>query len=45
MANGSDSDTTMPEMRLELVPVPVSDVDRARDFYLRAGFRMEVTGR
>ncbi len=32
----------MPEMRLELVPVPVSDVDRARDFYLKAGFKMEV---
>ncbi|HAM02041.1 MAG TPA: glyoxalase [Acidimicrobiaceae bacterium] len=25
-------------MRLELVPVPVSDVDRAKEFYLRAGF-------
>ena len=29
---------TVPEMHLELVPVPVSDVDRAREFYLRAGF-------
>ncbi len=26
------------EMRLELVPVPVTDVDRAKDFYVRAGF-------
>ncbi len=42
MTNGSKSDSAMPEMRLELVPVPVSDVDRARDFYLRAGFKMEV---
>jgi predicted enzyme related to lactoylglutathione lyase len=25
---------TMPEMRLELVPVPVSDVDRAKAFYV-----------
>jgi predicted enzyme related to lactoylglutathione lyase len=25
-------------MRLELVPVPVSDVDRAKAFYVRAGF-------
>ncbi len=29
---------SVPEMRLELVPVPVSDVDRAKEFYLRAGF-------
>ena len=28
----------VPDMDLELVPVPVTDVDRARDFYLRAGF-------
>ena len=27
-----------PEMRLELVPVPVSDVDRAKEFYQRIGF-------
>jgi predicted enzyme related to lactoylglutathione lyase len=26
------------EMRLELVPIPVSDVDRAKAFYLQAGF-------
>lgn len=35
--------TTVPEMRLELVPVPVTDVDRARDFYVeKAGFTLEV---
>ena len=28
----------VPDMDLQLVPVPVTDVDRARDFYLRAGF-------
>jgi predicted lactoylglutathione lyase len=32
----------MLEMKLELVPVPVSDVDRAKDFYLQAGFKLEV---
>lgn len=32
----------MPDMRLELVPVPVSDVDRAKEFYVRAGFKLEV---
>ena len=26
------------DMKLELVPVPVSDVDRAKAFYLQAGF-------
>ena len=26
-------------MRLELVAVPVSDVDRAKEFYVRAGFK------
>jgi predicted enzyme related to lactoylglutathione lyase len=32
----------MPEMRLELVPVPVTDVDRAKAFYVQAGFNLEV---
>ncbi len=32
----------MPEMKLELVPVPVSDVDRAKAFYEKAGFKLEV---
>ena len=31
------------EMKLELVPVPVSDVDRAKAFYVeKAGFTLEV---
>ena len=30
--------TAMPEMKLELVPVPVSDVDRAKAFYEQLGF-------
>jgi predicted enzyme related to lactoylglutathione lyase len=28
----------LPDMRLELVPVPVSDVERAKAFYQQAGF-------
>jgi catechol 2,3-dioxygenase-like lactoylglutathione lyase family enzyme len=32
----------VPEMKLELVPVPVADVDRARAFYERAGFELGV---
>lgn len=35
-------DRPMPDMRLELVPIPVADVDRAKDFYVRAGFKLEV---
>jgi predicted enzyme related to lactoylglutathione lyase len=32
----------VPEMKLELVPIPVSDVDRAKAFYEKAGFYLEV---
>ncbi len=28
----------VPDMRLELVPIPVSDVDRAKTFYEQVGF-------
>jgi predicted enzyme related to lactoylglutathione lyase len=35
--------STAPEMRLELVPIPVSDVDRAKAWYVeKAGFKLEV---
>ena len=36
------SEKTTPEMHLELVPMPVSDVDRAKAFYVKAGFKLEV---
>jgi catechol 2,3-dioxygenase-like lactoylglutathione lyase family enzyme len=29
---------TVPDMHLELVPIPVSDVDRAKAFYQQVGF-------
>jgi catechol 2,3-dioxygenase-like lactoylglutathione lyase family enzyme len=32
------ANTTAPQMKLELVPLPVSDVDRAKAFYETAGF-------
>jgi predicted enzyme related to lactoylglutathione lyase len=35
----------VPDMKLELVPVPVSDVDRAKAFYEKAGFQLEVDTR
>ena len=34
--------TTMPDMKLELVPVSVTNVDRARDFYVnKVGFHLD----
>lgn len=40
-----EANMTVPEMKLELVPVPVSDVDRAKAFYEKAGFFLEVDTR
>ena len=35
--------TAVPDMKLELVPVPVSDVDRAKAFYVeKAGFKLSL---
>lgn len=36
------SNVQLPEMRLELVPVPVSDVDAAKAFYEQVGFILNV---
>jgi predicted enzyme related to lactoylglutathione lyase len=42
-ANTQENLPAVPEMRLELVPVPVTDVDRAKAFYLdKACFKLEV---
>jgi len=33
---------TMPDMKLELVPIPVSDIDRAKEFYVeKIGFHLD----
>jgi predicted enzyme related to lactoylglutathione lyase len=41
--NTKENMTAVPDMKLELVPIPVSDVDRARAFYVeKAGFTLEV---
>ncbi len=37
-----EANITVPMMKLELVPVPVSDVDRAKAFYEKVGFILEV---
>ncbi|HXD59886.1 MAG TPA: VOC family protein [Thermoleophilaceae bacterium] len=36
-----DSKGLLVDFKLELVAIPVSDVDRARDFYVRAGFNLD----
>jgi catechol 2,3-dioxygenase-like lactoylglutathione lyase family enzyme len=44
--NTKENIPAIPYMKLELVPVPVSDIDRARDFYVeKAGFKLEVDTR
>ena len=37
-----EAHAALPAMKLELVPVPVSDVERAKSFYLQVGFKLEV---
>ena len=45
MAAIDEANLTVPMMKLELVPVPVSDVDRAKAFYEKVGFILEVDTR
>ncbi len=45
MADTNEANMALPEMKLENVPVPVSDVDRAKAFYEKAGFRLDVDTR
>src|SRR5829696_8820773 len=42
MADNNMANIAVPDMKLELVPVPVSDVDRAKAFYEKAGFKLNV---
>lgn len=42
MAAYNEANLTELEMKLENVPVPVSDVDRAKAFYQQLGFRLDV---
>jgi catechol 2,3-dioxygenase-like lactoylglutathione lyase family enzyme len=47
MAEAEEQEPGVMEMRLEVVVVPVSDVDKAKDFYQRLGWRLDadlVTG-
>jgi predicted enzyme related to lactoylglutathione lyase len=45
MAAIDEANLNVPMMKLELVPVPVSDVDRAKAFYEKAGFILGVDTR
>jgi predicted enzyme related to lactoylglutathione lyase len=45
MADTNKATIAVPEMKLENVPVPVSDVDRAKAFYEQVGFRLDVDTR
>jgi predicted enzyme related to lactoylglutathione lyase len=40
MADNNKANIAVPDLKLELVPVPVSDVDRAKAFYEKAGFEL-----
>ncbi len=42
MADTNEANITVPEMKLENVPVPVSDVDRAKAFYEQVGFKLDA---
>ncbi|MGO8947252.1 MAG: hypothetical protein ACLQUY_06225 [Ktedonobacterales bacterium] len=44
MAESSETTSpAVPAMKLELVPIPVSDVEQARAFYEKAGFYFSCT--
>jgi predicted enzyme related to lactoylglutathione lyase len=45
MAAIEEANLNVPMMKLELVPVPVTDVDRAKAFYEKAGFILGVDTR
>jgi predicted enzyme related to lactoylglutathione lyase len=42
MAAIDEANLSLPMMKLELVPVPVTDVDRAKAFYQKVCFILEV---
>ena len=39
----SDASVANIDMKLEVVIIPVADVDRAREFYKKLGWRLDVT--
>ena len=41
--DSKDANIAKVDMKLEVVVIPVSDVDRAKEFYGRLGWRLDVT--
>ncbi len=41
--DSKDMNIVKVDMKLEVVVIPVSDVDRAKEFYLKLGWRLDVT--
>jgi catechol 2,3-dioxygenase-like lactoylglutathione lyase family enzyme len=41
--DGRDANSARVDMKLEVVVIPVSDVDRSKEFYKRLGWRLDVT--
>ena len=39
----SDASVASLDMKLEVVIIPVSDIDRAKEFYKKLGWRLDVT--
>jgi catechol 2,3-dioxygenase-like lactoylglutathione lyase family enzyme len=39
----ADAPVKSSDMKLEVITIPVSDVDRAKEFYRRVGWRLDVT--
>ncbi|HYV05723.1 MAG TPA: glyoxalase, partial [Blastocatellia bacterium] len=40
--DAKDASVTRVDMKLEIVIIPVSDVDRAKEFYGRLGWRLDA---
>jgi catechol 2,3-dioxygenase-like lactoylglutathione lyase family enzyme len=42
-ADGSNPGVARVDMKLEVVVIPVSDIERAKEFYVKLGWRVDVT--
>src|SRR5690242_10977008 len=42
-SRGNDAGLASVDMKLEVVVIPVADVERAKDFYTKLGWRQDVT--
>jgi len=42
-SDGKDTSVARVDMKLEVVVIPVSDIDRSKEFYVRLGWRLDLT--